>query len=36
MILEPKRLARRYLTNNPKFIWLMSLQMTGLRRYSLE
>lgn len=36
MVMEPKRLAKRYLTNNPKFIWLMSLQLTGLRRYSLE
>lgn len=36
MVLEPKRLAKRYLTNNPKFVWQMSLQLTGLRRYSLE
>ncbi len=36
MILEPRRLARRYLTNNPKFLWLMSLQLSGLRRYRLE
>ena len=36
MTLEPKRLARRYLTNNPRFLWLMSLQLSGLRRYSLE
>lgn len=36
MVLEPRRLARRYLTNNPRFVWLMSLQLAGLRRYRLE
>jgi N-acetylglucosaminyldiphosphoundecaprenol N-acetyl-beta-D-mannosaminyltransferase len=31
LIKEPKRLWRRYLLNNPKFLWLTLLQLTGLR-----
>lgn len=30
---EPRRLARRYLTTNPLFVYRYFLQMTGLRRY---
>jgi len=30
---EPKRLWRRYLTNNPKFVWAVTLQWLGWRRY---
>lgn len=36
MMTEPRRLARRYLTNNPRFIWLTCQQLSGLRRYELE
>jgi len=30
---EPRRLWRRYLVNNPAFVALVLLQMTGVRRY---
>jgi N-acetylglucosaminyldiphosphoundecaprenol N-acetyl-beta-D-mannosaminyltransferase len=33
LIKEPKRLWRRYLLNNPRFIWLSFLQLSGLRRF---
>ncbi|OGW85222.1 MAG: glycosyl transferase [Omnitrophica bacterium RIFCSPHIGHO2_02_FULL_46_11] len=33
---EPRRLWRRYLINNPLFVWLILLQMLGLKRYDLE
>jgi N-acetylglucosaminyldiphosphoundecaprenol N-acetyl-beta-D-mannosaminyltransferase len=36
MMTEPRRLARRYLTNNPRFIWLTCQQLSGLRQYELE
>jgi len=32
---EPRRLARRYLINNPLFIFRIIGQMSGLRKYSL-
>ena len=32
---EPRRLWRRYLFNNPRFVWLTFLQLSGLRRYTL-
>ena len=35
MLHEPKRLVRRYLASNPKFLWLTFLQLTGIKRYSL-
>lgn len=35
MMSEPRRLARRYLRNNPRFLWLLALQFTGIRRLSL-
>lgn len=35
MVHEPKRLVRRYLASNPRFLWLSLLQLTGLKRYSL-
>ena len=35
LLSEPRRLGKRYLVNNPTFIWLAFLQATGLRRYSL-
>jgi N-acetylglucosaminyldiphosphoundecaprenol N-acetyl-beta-D-mannosaminyltransferase len=34
MVMEPRRLAGRYLRNNPRFIWLSYLQLAGLRKYS--
>lgn len=33
---EPRRLWRRYLRNNPLFLWRIAGQLTGLRRYPLE
>jgi len=33
LLQEPRRLWRRYLINNPKFIWRVSLQLLGLRRF---
>lgn len=33
---EPRRLWRRYLRNNPLFLWKITGQLTGLRRYELE
>lgn len=33
---EPKRLWKRYLRNNPLFLWGCFLQITGLRKFKLE
>jgi N-acetylglucosaminyldiphosphoundecaprenol N-acetyl-beta-D-mannosaminyltransferase len=33
---EPSRLWKRYLINNPAFLWRLTLQFTGLRRYDLR
>lgn len=33
---EPRRLWRRYLLSNPLFVLLVTLQIVGLRRYSLS
>lgn len=33
---EPRRLAKRYLRNNPRFIWEIAGQLSGLKKYSLE
>ena len=33
---EPRRLWRRYLGNNPAFIWNVALQMFRFRRFSIE
>jgi len=33
---EPRRLGKRYLVNNPLFLWLILLQTLGIKRYSLE
>jgi N-acetylglucosaminyldiphosphoundecaprenol N-acetyl-beta-D-mannosaminyltransferase len=35
LMTEPRRLWRRYLTNNPLFIWRILLQATGVTRYQL-
>jgi N-acetylglucosaminyldiphosphoundecaprenol N-acetyl-beta-D-mannosaminyltransferase len=32
---EPRRLCRRYLINNPAFVYSISLQLAGIRRYEL-
>jgi N-acetylglucosaminyldiphosphoundecaprenol N-acetyl-beta-D-mannosaminyltransferase len=32
---EPRRLAGRYFKNNPRFLWLTFLQLTGIRRRSV-
>lgn len=33
---EPRRLWRRYLINNPLFVWRVAQQVLGVRRYPLE
>lgn len=33
---EPRRLARRYLINNPKFVAKATAQLTGVRKYPLD
>jgi N-acetylglucosaminyldiphosphoundecaprenol N-acetyl-beta-D-mannosaminyltransferase len=33
---DPKRLWRRYLSNNPKFLWKISCQLMGITEYKLE
>jgi N-acetylglucosaminyldiphosphoundecaprenol N-acetyl-beta-D-mannosaminyltransferase len=35
LITEPRRLWRRYLINNPWFLWALALQRLGLRHYEL-
>lgn len=35
LLAEPKRLWRRYLYYNPRFLWLTLCQLTGLRKYEL-
>lgn len=36
MVTEPRRLAGRYMRNNPLFVALVTAQLLGLRRYRLE
>jgi N-acetylglucosaminyldiphosphoundecaprenol N-acetyl-beta-D-mannosaminyltransferase len=36
LITEPRRLARRYLYNNPRFVVAIASQLLGLRRYSID
>ncbi len=36
LVMEPRRLWKRYLVNNPKFILLILLQLFGIRRYSVK
>ncbi len=36
MLTEPRRLARRYLINNPLFVGRIALQLLGIRKYPLE
>ena len=33
MIRDPKRLASRYMKNNPRFLWLIGLQLSGLKSF---
>ena len=33
---EPRRLWRRYLANNPAFVWNIALQVAGFRQFSLD
>jgi N-acetylglucosaminyldiphosphoundecaprenol N-acetyl-beta-D-mannosaminyltransferase len=33
LLQDPRRLWRRYLRNNPAFMWRITLQLAGLRRY---
>jgi N-acetylglucosaminyldiphosphoundecaprenol N-acetyl-beta-D-mannosaminyltransferase len=33
LLIEPKRLWRRYLFNNPQFVFCLAIQWLGLRRY---
>ena len=33
---EPRRLWRRYLGNNPAFVWEMAMQMAGVKRFRIE
>jgi N-acetylglucosaminyldiphosphoundecaprenol N-acetyl-beta-D-mannosaminyltransferase len=35
VIQEPRRLAGRYFKNNPRFLWLTFLQLTGIRRHAV-
>lgn len=36
LLSEPRRLWRRYLINNPSFVWLVLLQLLGRSSYQLE
>lgn len=33
---EPRRLAKRYLSNNPRFLWQSLTQLAGWKKYPLE
>ena len=35
LLTEPRRLWRRYLFNNPRFVWRFFLQLSGLARYEI-
>lgn len=36
LVQEPRRLWRRYLLLNPRFLFLLALQLAGLRRFQVE
>lgn len=36
LVKEPRRLWRRYLTNNPRFLWDIGLQLSGFRRFDIN
>jgi N-acetylglucosaminyldiphosphoundecaprenol N-acetyl-beta-D-mannosaminyltransferase len=35
LIQEPRRLWKRYLLNNPRFAWKVTLQLMGIRKYTI-
>jgi N-acetylglucosaminyldiphosphoundecaprenol N-acetyl-beta-D-mannosaminyltransferase len=34
LVQDPRRLWKRYLRNNPAFLWHIALQLSGLRQYT--
>jgi N-acetylglucosaminyldiphosphoundecaprenol N-acetyl-beta-D-mannosaminyltransferase len=36
LLTEPRRLARRYFINNPRFVWRLFLQLSGAVRYDIR
>ncbi len=36
LVQRPRRLARRYIINNPRFVGLLLAQLLGWRAYSLD
>jgi N-acetylglucosaminyldiphosphoundecaprenol N-acetyl-beta-D-mannosaminyltransferase len=36
LLCEPRRLGKRYLKNNPQFVWKIAGQLSGLKKYSLD
>lgn len=36
LVQDPRRLSKRYLVNNPAFVWQMALQLASLRRHVYE
>ena len=36
LLTEPRRLSRRYLVNNPRFVWRLFLQLSGAVRYDIR
>ena len=36
LVKEPRRLWRRYLTNNPRFLWDIALQLSGIRKLEVD
>jgi N-acetylglucosaminyldiphosphoundecaprenol N-acetyl-beta-D-mannosaminyltransferase len=36
LIQEPRRLGKRYLVNNPKFVWKIFLQLSGIRDFNTD
>lgn len=36
LCVEPKRLWRRYLSNNPRFVFRVACQLSGIKKYALE
>jgi len=36
LLMEPRRLWRRYLRNNPRFLWWVALQQSGIKTFELR
>ena len=36
LVMEPGRLTRRYLVNNPRFVWKIALQLSGAKSFMLD